>query len=103
MGVDEVALQEVRERRLLIDRCDGWLFDEIAPFLGQRVLEVGCGLGNLTRHLRDRELVVAVDLAADSVTHVSEQFSAYANVRAFAFDISPRKGRRCCKDLLRGV
>jgi len=85
---DETALQEVRERRLLIDRCDDWLFAEVAPFVGQRVLEVGCGLGNLTSHLLDKELVVAVDLDTDSVKHVSERFLEYANVHAFTCDIT---------------
>ena len=84
----EFALQEVRERRLLIDRCDSWLSDEIASYVGVRVLEVGCGLGNLTCHLLDRELVVAVDLAADSVRHVSERFAKYANVQAYAYDVT---------------
>jgi SAM-dependent methyltransferase len=88
MEHDAVALQEVRERRLLIDRCDGWLFDEIEPFLGQRILEVGCGLGNLTRHLLERELVVGIDLSADSVTRVSARFSARPNVRAVTYDIT---------------
>lgn len=84
----EVALQEVRERRLLIDLCDRWLFEEIAQFVGDRVLEVGCGMGNLTRYLLDRELVVAIDLDPNSVRSVSQQFSRCANVQAFIYDIT---------------
>ena len=40
-------LEEVRRRRLLIDRLDAWLYEEVELYLGQRVLEVGCGHGNL--------------------------------------------------------
>ena len=35
MEYSEAALQQVRERRLLIDQVDQWLYDEISPFLGR--------------------------------------------------------------------
>ena len=40
-------LEEVRQRRLIINRLDAWLYEEIEPYLGRRVLEVGSGHGNL--------------------------------------------------------
>lgn len=88
MNCDESALQKVRERRLLIDQCDTWLLGLIEPFIGQRVLEVGCGLGNLTRHLLDRELVVGIDISETSVAHVNLTYGHYPNVRAVMCDVS---------------
>jgi len=38
-----------------------WILRQAQPYLGQRVLDVGCSTGNLTRELVDRELVVGVD------------------------------------------
>ena len=38
-----------------------WMYRQIAPFIGQRVLEVGAGIGNVTELLLDREVVVATD------------------------------------------
>jgi SAM-dependent methyltransferase len=38
-----------------------WMYRRIAPFIGQRILEVGAGIGNFTELLLDRELVVATD------------------------------------------
>jgi SAM-dependent methyltransferase len=84
----EMALQQVRERRLLLDQVDRWLLEEISPFLGQRVLEVGCGLGNLTAHLLDRELVVGIDVSAESVRQLQTQYSSYANFQAVVGDIT---------------
>jgi 2-polyprenyl-3-methyl-5-hydroxy-6-metoxy-1,4-benzoquinol methylase len=84
----EYALQQVRVRRLLIDRVDSWLYDEIAPYLGQRVLEMGCGLGNLARHLVDRELYVGVDLSEESVAHVAQAYRSYPNVHACVADVT---------------
>lgn len=88
MNFDEAALQEVRERRLLIDRCDGWLFGLIEPFVGRRVLEVGCGLGNLTRCLLDRELVVGIDISEASVAHVNLTYGDHPNVHAVRCDVT---------------
>src|SRR5215470_2165385 len=36
------------------ERYNRWLFAELQPYLGQRVLEIGAGIGNLTRHLVNR-------------------------------------------------
>jgi len=55
MQFDENALHEVRQSRLLIDRVDDWLFEEFEPYVGQRVLEIGCGLGNHLERLLNRE------------------------------------------------
>lgn len=86
MSGEENALQRVREDRLLIDRCDAWLFEEIEPFLGQRILEVGCGLGNLARLLRDRELYVGVDSCCDSVSVLKTQYINDSNMRFLCMD-----------------
>ncbi len=83
----EIALEEVRQRRLLINRCDAWLYSEVAPYVGRRVLEVGCGLGNLLRHLLNRDLVIGIDLAASSVETVKREFNAHPHVKAFVQDI----------------
>jgi 2-polyprenyl-3-methyl-5-hydroxy-6-metoxy-1,4-benzoquinol methylase len=84
---DEWALQQVRERRFLINRCDQWIYDETMPYLGQRVLEVGCGLGNLMRHLADRELVVGIDPDLDSIEHLRLLYSGRSNVQTYPLDI----------------
>ena len=86
MEYSEVALQRVREDRLLIDEVDQWLYEEIAPYLGRRVLEMGCGLGNFARHLTGRELYVGTDVSAESVNHVQELYRERANMRAFLAD-----------------
>jgi SAM-dependent methyltransferase len=38
-----------------------WLWDSIKSHAGERVLEVGAGIGNITRYLYGRELVFATD------------------------------------------
>jgi SAM-dependent methyltransferase len=48
-------------RRGRLKKYNRWIWDRIAPFVGQRVLEVGAGSGTMTRFLYGRELIVATD------------------------------------------
>lgn len=82
------SLDVARERRLLLDRLDRWLVEQVKPYIGQRVLEVGCGHGNLTRLLLDRERVVAIDADAESVGVVQQRFGGYVHVTSLAHDIT---------------
>ena len=43
-------------------RFNAWMADTIRPWCGQRILEIGSGTGNLTRHLVPREVYVATDI-----------------------------------------
>src|SRR6185369_4613124 len=51
------TLQRLRH----VGRYNEWVWSRMAPHVGDRVLEVGCGVGNFTRFLRDREHVVVTD------------------------------------------
>lgn len=44
-------------------RYNAWQYRRIAPYLGQRVLEVGSGVGNISQHIisDNRELVILTD------------------------------------------
>jgi glycosyltransferase involved in cell wall biosynthesis/ubiquinone/menaquinone biosynthesis C-methylase UbiE len=50
-----VALSEV-------PRFNRWMADTVRPFVGQRVLEIGAGIGNLTRALIPRDRYTATDI-----------------------------------------
>lgn len=83
MNYDVAALNTVRETRLLIDRYDAWLFDEFRRYVGQRVLEIGCGLGNLLQHFADRDLVVGIEPEADVVQKASQRLTNFPNIHVF--------------------
>jgi SAM-dependent methyltransferase len=88
MQWDEEALQTVRETRLLIDEYDSWLVEEIKPFLGQRLIEIGCGLGNLMKHFADRELVIGIEPSAETVAEVTGKFAGFGNIRIYEHSIT---------------
>jgi SAM-dependent methyltransferase len=54
--------------------------------LGRRVVEVGCGLGNFTRMLLDREAVIAVDIEADCVERLRRRYPNQPNLDALVCD-----------------
>jgi glycosyltransferase involved in cell wall biosynthesis len=51
------VLQSMRRARGL----NRWILDEFRQYIGQRVLEAGCGIGNFTELLLDRDRLVCVD------------------------------------------
>lgn len=44
-----------QERMSLARNYFQWQASMVEPYIGRRVLEVGCGLGNFTRYLLNRE------------------------------------------------
>ena len=64
-----------------------WLGRLVTRELGRRVLEVGCGVGNFTRLLLDRELVVAVDLEPECIGQLVARYPNQANLQAVACDV----------------
>ena len=57
----------------------------MAP-LGRRVIEVGCGIGNFTRMIAGRELVVGVDIEPVCIAEHKRRFAGNANVRSLVLD-----------------
>ena len=65
-----------------------WIADQAKAHLGRRVLDAGCGSGNMTRLMLDRELVVAADEWDDFVALMSESFAGEDNVAIESLDLS---------------
>ena len=55
----------------------------VLPELGQRVVEVGCGIGNFTGKLLDREAVFALDVDPACVERLRERYGEQTNLRVF--------------------
>jgi glycosyltransferase involved in cell wall biosynthesis/phospholipid N-methyltransferase len=77
-----------------------WLVGRFEPALGRRVLEIGAGFGNLTRHLVEsdpaapaRELVVASDVDPVAVEYLKGTFRDNRAVRvaSYRFPLKPEE------------
>jgi SAM-dependent methyltransferase len=65
--VDDIYQSDEYGSQILTDMAstphfNRWMADTVRPFVGARVLEVGAGIGNLSRHLAPRERYTATDV-----------------------------------------
>jgi SAM-dependent methyltransferase len=79
----------VRLQRLT--RYNTCLWELMAPFVGDRVLEAGSGIGNFTPYFIDRSRVIAVDLDAYYVDRLREQVGHLPHVRVLQVDLNAKE------------
>ena len=78
------VLQSMRRARGL----NKWILEQFRPFIGARVLEAGCGIGNFTELLLDRERLVCVDNDPLYVEMAHWRLGHLENVRTLERDLS---------------
>src|SRR4051812_669837 len=78
------VLQSMRRARGL----NKWILQQFRSFLGARVLEAGCGIGNFTELLLDRQRLVCVDNDPLYVEMLNWRLGHLENVRTIEFDLS---------------
>src|SRR4029077_418016 len=61
-------------RRGSLKRYNEWIWERVAPYVGQRVLEVGAGSGTMTKFLYGRELIVATDKETPYIDRLRNAF-----------------------------
>jgi len=76
-----------------LDHYNSWLIDKIRPFLGQRILEVGSGIGNMAAYLLDRELIVTSDIMPEYREALSKRFADRPNVHVTSFSLDNGDGK----------
>jgi glycosyltransferase involved in cell wall biosynthesis len=76
------ALRRLRQAR----RYNEWVWSRLAPHVGDRVLEVGCGVGSFTRFLTNREHVVATDSNERCLEAMRSGFRRFDNVEVRRLD-----------------
>jgi SAM-dependent methyltransferase len=78
------ALQRMR----VLEPYYRWMLDLMRPYLGQRVLDAGCGIGNFTALLSEvATYVLATDLSAQNVAVMQERFRHTPAVDVLQLDL----------------
>lgn len=67
-----------------------WYLDQFRPWLGDEVLEAGCGAGNLTAHLIRSRHLTALDLDESHVQQVESRFGHLENIDVVSGDLEDR-------------
>jgi len=65
-----------------------WLLEQVSEYMGQRVMEAGCGIGNLSARLLGRQRVVLVDREPMYLATLRERFGRRGNVRIDLADLA---------------
>lgn len=81
------VLESVRRAR----GFNRWMLSQFRPFIGDRVLEAGCGIGNFTEQLLDRERLICADLDPYYTEVIGRRYAHLANVRTTRMDLSDAK------------
>jgi 2-polyprenyl-3-methyl-5-hydroxy-6-metoxy-1,4-benzoquinol methylase len=75
---------------------NSWIFRLFQPYVGDRVVEVGCGIGNMTRYFLGAQRVVAFDLLPEAVQLVRKMYREATNLTAMQGDV-------CDVDIVRAI
>jgi 2-polyprenyl-3-methyl-5-hydroxy-6-metoxy-1,4-benzoquinol methylase len=65
-----------------------WMLSQFRPFIGKRVLEAGCGIGNFTEQLLDRDRLLCVDYDPFYVEMIDRRFGHLENVKVLHTDLT---------------
>ncbi len=80
---------EILDAISVAHRFNRWMADTIRPFVGRRVLEVGAGMGNLTRQLaRKRDRYVATDIDQEHLARLRNVLQHHTGLEFAQCDLS---------------
>jgi glycosyltransferase involved in cell wall biosynthesis/phospholipid N-methyltransferase len=79
------------ERLALSQAVSRWSLEPMAAHLGARVLEAGAGTGNLTRHLLEKERLVAVEVDPFYTRSLDRRWSHLSNVSVIEGDLEDHR------------
>ena len=97
---DDPIGAETLRRIYKLNNLNRWMWSRIDPWVGQRVMEAGCGVGTMTAFLLDREYVCGVDLNAQHLADLKAKLGQPDNLDTFQSDLQdPKLGQLAEKNL----
>ncbi|HEX7901321.1 MAG TPA: glycosyltransferase [Planctomycetota bacterium] len=84
IGTGELTLRLLRKAH----KYNRWVYELIRPYLGRDILEVGAGIGNMTRHYLSHGSITATDVSPFCLRELRRTFAEYPQVRVDELDIS---------------
>lgn len=67
---------------------NSWMFRTVRPWVGERVLEIGAGIGTFTEFLLDRGHVTAAEMDEECLAELTRRFRGRPNVEVRHLDIA---------------
>lgn len=75
-----------------------WMFSRFRPWIGDRVLDAGCGIGSLTELMLDRRQLVAIDADPAYVQRLSTRFGHLENLAVRQVDLADQQALAALAD-----
>ena len=71
-------------------RFNRWMYDRVAPYLGDRIAELGVGRGNLSRHIRKHPNVLLTDYRTDYLGELQQRWTTQPGLSIGKLDMTER-------------
>jgi SAM-dependent methyltransferase len=85
----EIGAETLR-RMSALERYNDWILEKISPWVGDRVLEVGSGIGNISRYFLDRRELCLTHVQEDYLDVLREKFGAYPHITIARYNLEER-------------
>jgi SAM-dependent methyltransferase len=82
----DIGLETLR-RMAKVSHYNRWIAQKIGPYVGDRILEIGAGIGNIAEHFLDRQLLVVIDIQPEAVAVLNRRYAADRHVHPTLGDI----------------
>lgn len=70
-----------------MDRYNRWLFEQVAPYLGETVLEAGSGIGTITQFILDRDRIIIAEKNPTFLSLLRDNFGSIESVEVQEVDL----------------
>lgn len=84
---DQDAAHTTLRRMAVLDHYNVWLWEKVAPFVHGKVLEVGAGIGNMTRRICQQTDVVATEVDPEYLKILGASFEGHGRVKVAELDL----------------
>jgi len=75
-------------RARLMKNNNKWIFEKIKPYLGRNILEIGSGIGNISKFLASgNRNIILTDIDKNYLEHLSHKFIGNPKVKIIQLDI----------------
>ncbi len=65
-----------------------WIFDNIKDFVGERIVEIGGGIGSFSEFFLNKELLIILDIHDGCIEYLKKKFDGKKNIFIKKYDIS---------------
>jgi len=72
------------------DNYNQWIYDNVKNFIGEKILEVGPGLGSMTQFFTKKKILVGTDISESNLSYLNSKFNNIKRFKFLKYDISKK-------------